>query len=61
MPRYPKEYLERTIQLFQPHCEAPLTLSDAEEIADCALDVYEYVLKLKQKEKSHGKEEETSV
>ena len=58
---YPREYLERTINLFQPFSETPLTIEDAREIADCALDVYEYVLGLKQKEKTNGKEEKTRI
>ena len=44
---YPKEYLEKTIRLFQPHSETPLTPEDAREIANTVLDLYEYLLEKK--------------
>ncbi len=53
MATYPQDYLERTIKLFQPFSDTPLTLEDAREIADCVLDVYAYALELKEK---HEKE-----
>ncbi|MBF0595424.1 MAG: hypothetical protein HQL22_10735 [Candidatus Omnitrophica bacterium] len=46
---YPKSYLEKTINLFQPFSATPLTLEDAREIADNTLGLYEYALELKQK------------
>ncbi|MBF0569220.1 MAG: hypothetical protein HQL18_00380 [Candidatus Omnitrophica bacterium] len=48
MTTYPKDYLQRTINLFQPHSDTPLTLEDAREIADNALDLFEYLIELKQ-------------
>ena len=49
MAKYSLEYLQKTIQLFQPHSETPLTLEDAQEIADNVLELFEYTLELKQK------------
>lgn len=49
MAKYPQDYLEKTIRLFQPHFEEPLTLDDAQEIADNALDLYAYLLELKER------------
>ncbi len=49
MAKYSVEYLQKTIRLFQPHSEAPLTLEDAQQLADNALELFEYLLELKQK------------
>ncbi|MBF0523369.1 MAG: hypothetical protein HQL24_09995 [Candidatus Omnitrophica bacterium] len=49
MAKYPKDYLEKTIQLFQPYSEALLSLDDAQEIADNALDLYAYLIELKER------------
>ena len=56
MTTYPKDYLQRTINLFQPHSEAPLTLEDAQQLADDVLDLFEYLIELKQqREGGHAK------
>ena len=47
MAKYPQDYLEKTIHLFQSNGEAPLTVEDAQEIADNVLNLYEYLLERK--------------
>ncbi len=49
MAKYPKEYLEKTIRLWQPYSPEPLTLEDAQEIADNVIGLYSYLIELKQK------------
>ena len=56
MAKYSLEYLQKTIRLFQPHSEAPLTLEDAQQLADDVLDLFEYLIELKQqREGGHAK------
>ncbi|MBF0571840.1 MAG: hypothetical protein HQL12_08230 [Candidatus Omnitrophica bacterium] len=55
MAKYPKEYLEKTIKLWQPYSPEPLTLADAQEIADNVIGLYSYLLELKKSnQKDHG-------
>jgi flagellin-specific chaperone FliS len=54
MAKYPKEYLEKTIKLWQPYCPEPLSLEDAQEIADNVIGLYSYLLQLKE---NHEKKE----
>ena len=56
MAKYPKEYLEMTIRLWQPYSPETLTLDDAQEIADNVIGLYSYLLELKRKsnQKDHG-------
>lgn len=32
--KYSKDFLEKTIEVWQPYCPAPLSLNDAREIAE---------------------------
>lgn len=49
MADYSKDFLERTIQLWQPHSPEPLTLEDAREIADNMAELLLYLDKLDKK------------
>jgi hypothetical protein len=49
--KYDKEYLEAIITEYQPDCPEPLTLADAEEIADVTIGLGEYVIYLQHKYK----------
>lgn len=57
MAEFTKEFLEKTIQVWQPYSPAPLTLEDAREIAETMTGLYSLILELEQK---YGKEEEKS-
>ena len=54
MANYSKEFLEKTIRIWQPHSPDPLTYEDAQEIADNMVDLYSFLIDLKQK---HDQEE----
>ncbi len=54
MTTFKKEFLERTIQVWQPCSSDPLCLDDAREIADNMVDLYSFLIELKQK---HDQEE----
>ena len=54
MTEFSKEFLEKTIKVWQPYSEAPLTLEDAREIAENMTGLYSYLLEL---ERKNGKEE----
>ncbi len=49
MAEYPKNFLQKTIQVWQPHTPEPLSLEDAQEIADNLIGLYSYLLELKEK------------
>ncbi len=49
MHNYSKEFLEKTINVWQPYSHFPLTLEDAREIADNMLGLFSFVLELEQK------------
>ncbi len=49
MDNYSKEFLEKTIKVWQPYSPIPLTLEDAREIADNMLGLFSFVLELEQK------------
>jgi len=49
MADYSKQFLQETIQIWQPHSPEPLTLEDAQEIADNMVDLFTYLNELKQK------------
>lgn len=48
MAKYSKQFLEKTIAVWQPYSPDPLTIEDAQEIADNMLGLYSYLLELKQ-------------
>lgn len=49
MTKYSLDFLKKTIRVWQPYSPEPLTLEDAQEIADNTLGLYTYLLELKQK------------
>ena len=55
MAEYSKEFLKKTIEIWQPYSEAPLTLEDAREITDNMVDLYSFLFELEQK---YGTEKE---
>ena len=55
MTRYSKEFLEKTIQVWQPLSEKKLDEEDAREIVENMTGFFSFLLELEQK---YGKEEE---
>jgi flagellin-specific chaperone FliS len=49
MNNYSKEFLEKTIKVWQPYSNFTLTLEDAREIADNMLSLFSFVFKLEKK------------
>jgi len=49
MGRFSKEYLEKTIKVWQPYSPEPLTLEDAEEIAANMTDLFAFLFELRRK------------
>ncbi|OGW69378.1 MAG: hypothetical protein A2036_03475 [Omnitrophica bacterium GWA2_50_21] len=47
--KFSKEFLERTVQVWQPYLKEPLSLDDAEEIANNAVGFYTFIAELDQK------------
>lgn len=43
---YSKEFLEKTIQIWQPYSKEPLTIEDAREIAQNATDLIKLLIEL---------------
>lgn len=54
MANFSKEFLEKTVKVWQPYSPAPLTLDNAREIAQNMTDL---VLLLAELEQKYGKEE----
>ncbi|MFA5794681.1 MAG: hypothetical protein WC980_06420 [Candidatus Brocadiia bacterium] len=54
MAEYSKEFLEKTIKVWQPYSAAPLSLEDAREIAENMLGLCALLSEL---EKKYGEEE----
>ena len=54
MASYSKEFLERTINIWQPYSKELLTLEDAREIATNAANLFEYLIELDNKYPSDG-------
>lgn len=57
MAEFSKEFLEKTIKVWQPYSPAPLTLEDAREIAENMTGLAAFLFELEQK---YGKEEAQS-
>lgn len=49
MAQFSQQFLKRTIEVWQPYSPEPLTLDDAQEIADTVIPLYAYLLQLKKK------------
>ena len=54
MAEFSKEFLDKTIKVWQPYSPAPLSSEDAREIAETMTGLYALLLELEQK---YGKEE----
>ena len=57
MAEFSKEFLEKTIKVWQPYYPTPLSLEDAREIAETMTGLYVLILEFEQK---YGKEETQS-
>jgi hypothetical protein len=55
MTRYSKEFLEKTIQVWQPLSEKELTEEDAREIVENMTGLFSFLIELDEK---YGKEKE---
>ena len=55
MAEYSKEFLEKTIKVWQPYSKAPLSLEDAREITNNIVGLYSFLFELEQR---YGKEKE---
>lgn len=51
---YSKEFLDKTIKVWQPYSHTLLSLEDAEEIIDNMTGLFEFLIEL---DKKYGKEE----
>ncbi|MBI2471486.1 MAG: hypothetical protein HYV59_09630 [Planctomycetes bacterium] len=49
MAKFSKEYLEKTIKVWQLHSLTPLSMEDAREIAENMIGLYSFLLELEQK------------
>jgi len=49
MAEFSKEFLEKTIKVWQPYSENPLTLEDAREITENAVNLCSFLFELEQK------------
>ena len=54
MAEFSREFLEKTIRVWQPYSKAPLSLEDAREIAENVIGLYKLLFEL---EKKYGKAE----
>ena len=57
MDNYSKEFLEKTINVWQRYYKTSLTLEDAREIADNMIGLFSLISKLEQKNGKIGFEE----
>ncbi len=57
MDNYSKEFLEKTINVWQRYYHFPLTLEDAREIADNMIGLFSLLTELEQKNGKVGFEE----
>lgn len=53
MAEFSREFLEKTVKVFQKYSPSPLTLEDAREIAENVIGLYKLLFELEQK---YGKE-----
>jgi hypothetical protein len=52
-----REFLEKTIQVWQPHYKEPLTLQDAQEIIDNVYNVYSLLDKWDRRDRQAAEKE----
>jgi len=53
MAEFSKEFLEKTVKVWQPYSPTPLSIEDAREIADSVIGLYKLLFELEGK---YGKE-----
>ena len=49
MQKYSEDFLKKTIRIWQPYCPLPLTMDDAEEIAENMFELFSLLYELDQK------------
>lgn len=49
MASYSEQFLNKTIEIWQPHCSVPLTIEDAQEITNNMVDLFTYLNELRHK------------
>jgi len=42
--KYSKEFLDKTIEVWQPYCPAPLSLNDAREITENMTALFDFLI-----------------
>lgn len=47
--KYSKEFLEKTIKIWQPYYAEPLTLEDAKEITENMVELFKFLIELDKK------------
>jgi len=57
MAEFNRQFLERTIQVWQLYSPAPLSLEDAKEIAENMTELFKCLMKLDEKYKEKEKKE----
>ncbi|MCX7661602.1 MAG: hypothetical protein N2Z79_02830 [Candidatus Omnitrophica bacterium] len=57
MAEFSKEFLEKTIKVWQPYSSEPLSLEDAREIAENITELFYFLAEL---DKKYGKKEKKS-
>ena len=55
MADYSKEFLEKTIKVWQPYTPTPLTSEDAREIAENMTELFKFLFELDEKYKKEEK------
>ncbi|GAI72131.1 unnamed protein product, partial [marine sediment metagenome] len=43
-PKYSKEFLDKTIEVWQPYCPNPLSLNDAREITENMTALFDFLI-----------------
>lgn len=54
MNKYPTDFLQKTIKVWQPYCPTPLSLNDAREITENMTALFDFLIN--NDEKSKGTE-----
>ena len=53
--KYSKDFLDKTIKVWQPYCPAPLSLNDAREITENMTALFNFLINNDGKSKGTGK------
>ncbi len=60
MSKFPKEFLERTITVWQPYTAEPLSLRDAREIAENMTDLFSLLSEWQERNEKEGNRSESN-